>query len=756
MGEFDEVDEGSEKELGLVVDGIPRIGMEFESVDEAWKFWLNYGAKMGFCVRKHFKNCSKNGKITSRGFVCSNEGFYSKKSNYVEKRGGRAKCVRPETRTGCKVRMGVKLVKGSGKYMVYDFVGEHNHTLNGSVQSEGVPPQPEAAQVGETGTVAVTVPTPSYRLNKRKRDYLIRGEIGNLLKYFDDQTFENPSLFHTELSDGKEKISTVFWADAKMRIDYAQFGDVVTFDISCVKNKKLRPLAIFFGFNHFKDIVIFGAALLYNQSAENYKWLFETFLKTHNSKQPKTIFTDQDSALAEAVSETMPESVHGLSTWYLLQDATKHLSGYNKGTTDLVKIFRDCLYEHEDEKEFEDAFKQLKKKSKGDTWLEGTYKIKEKWAQCYMKNAYTLEMRSNQTVESFNRYLNREQLKADSDIVEFLKNFEKRVAKRRQKEIEAEFDLRRNLPRMKMKTRILLQASRVYTPKVFDIFQNEYEVYTAAYVKPPTEDQPINEHIIAITDLDKDESLHKCFRVLWDPAEQMISCSCKKFESCGILCGHGLKVLDVMNIQLLPEQYILRRWTRYARTSTGTGEIVSVENPNCESADRERMLCGKFIKIASKAADFEELFVMVDGVLDSIEKKIEDVIDNVTGPMAGTASISEGLEITPVPNLNIGSQEGRSIREKMMPVRHNIVSGSEIMPLPCFQEIEVPAPIPVPLPNPVAWMSHERIHEHHRDYPFHTGFRQVQVEKPSANMAQSPLSLRDGTNIHGFPNWLGH
>ncbi|KAF3335628.1 hypothetical protein FCM35_KLT20135 [Carex littledalei] len=74
--------------------------------------------------------------------------------------------------------------------------------------------------------------------------------------------------------------------------------------------------------------------------------------------------------------------------------------------------------------------------------------------------------------------------------------------------------------------------------------------------------------------------------------------------------------------------------------------------------------------------------------------------------------------------------------------------------------VEVPTPIPVPVPSPVTWMSHERIHEHHRDYAYHTGlntgFRQVQVEKPTASMAQSSLSLRDGTNIHGFPNWLGH
>ena len=43
-------------------------------------------------------------------------------------------------------------------------------------------------------------------------------------------------------------------------------------------NKEFRPLAVFLGFNHHQEVVIFGATLLYDETAESFKWLFESFL----------------------------------------------------------------------------------------------------------------------------------------------------------------------------------------------------------------------------------------------------------------------------------------------------------------------------------------------------------------------------------------------------------------------------------------------------------------------------------------------
>jgi len=39
------------------------------------------------------------------------------------------------------------------------------------------------------------------------------------------------------------------------------------------------------------------------------------------------------------------------------------------------------------------------------TWLNSIYQRKEKWATCYMKNAFTLGMKSTQLSESINSYI---------------------------------------------------------------------------------------------------------------------------------------------------------------------------------------------------------------------------------------------------------------------------------------------------------------------------------------------------------------
>jgi zinc finger SWIM domain-containing protein 3 len=108
--------------------------------------------------------------------------------------------------------------------------------------------------------------------------------------------------------DCEEQITNIFYADAKMCIDYAHFGDVVTFDTTFGTNKEHRPFSVFIGFNHFRETVIFGAALLFDETRASFKWLFEAFLAAHSGKQLRTIFTDQDMAIGKAVEEVFTEA----------------------------------------------------------------------------------------------------------------------------------------------------------------------------------------------------------------------------------------------------------------------------------------------------------------------------------------------------------------------------------------------------------------------------------------------------------------
>lgn len=143
------------------------------------------------------------------------------------------------------------------------------------------------------------------------------GEAYTLLHYFKSKQSENSSFFYEIQLDIDNLITNIFWADAKMVVDYAYFGDVVCFDSTYRTNKNLRPFAPFVGFNHHRESVLFGAALLYDETPESFKWLFKTFLKAICGKKPMTILTDQDPAMAKAISEVFPESYHRLCLWHL-------------------------------------------------------------------------------------------------------------------------------------------------------------------------------------------------------------------------------------------------------------------------------------------------------------------------------------------------------------------------------------------------------------------------------------------------------
>jgi zinc finger SWIM domain-containing protein 3 len=163
-------------------------------------------------------------------------------------------------------------------------------------------------------------------------------------------------------------------------------------------------------------------------------------------------------------------------------------------------------------------------------------------------------MRSTQLSESFNSDL-KKHLKSGLDIIRFLKHFERAVQGKRDKELDAEFEAWKKLPRIRMKTPMLLQTSKLYTPIIFEAFQAEYEISMAACARALDGD---NTYVVAVLRADGDLSSELERIVVGDPLEQTASCSCFQFKRTRVLCGHALKVLDVMNIKLLRNHYILK------------------------------------------------------------------------------------------------------------------------------------------------------------------------------------------------------
>ena len=157
--------------------------------------------------------------------------------------------------------------------------------------------------------------------------------------------------FATQL-DCEELITNIFWADARIIIDYSHFGDVITFDITYSTNRDAGPLGVFLGLNHHRETVVFGGVLLYDETIVSFVWLFETFLKAMSEKKPINIFTDQDVAMSAAIKVVMPKTYHALCNWHMWHNAEKHLGHLLKNESQFNVDFVACIYEYDGEDEF--------------------------------------------------------------------------------------------------------------------------------------------------------------------------------------------------------------------------------------------------------------------------------------------------------------------------------------------------------------------------------------------------------------------
>ncbi|KAF7844005.1 protein FAR1-RELATED SEQUENCE 5-like [Senna tora] len=502
---------------------------------------------MGFGVRKSYTNKSKkDGSIMTVRFVCNKEGLRGK-----DKRDHLTKNPRRETRTDCKVRMGLTHVDGI--FRIYDFIEDHNHVLQTPKTTHMLASQRKISKVqaleielaedsglqlrtsyelssrhagGKDNLGYTRLDQKNYLRTIRKRS-LMYGEAGWLLRYFKKQNLKNPSYYHDYQMDSEEQITNIFWADPKMLLDYSYFGDVVSLDTTYCINNAHRSLAIFSGFNHFRGVVIFGAALLYDETASSFKWLFKTFLEANLQKKPQTIFIDQDHAMAKALHEVMPEVCHGLCTWHFMQNGIKHLGNLMKNGSHFLKDFKTCMFGYDEEAQFEVA-----------------------WS-------------------------------------------------------------RRN------------------------------------------EIQPHFEYVINMLDQEGK------FRVLFDSLQKEVFCSCRRFEHFGILCCHALKVLEVNGVMTIPDQYILKRLTKDARS--GAIEDVNgnkvVEDPDSIGTMRHRQLWPKLVKLASDVSNSEQAFLLVNKVVDELCKQVSEIlletidvnneIDDPIAPISECLSQPTGIKKRP-------------------------------------------------------------------------------------------------------------
>ncbi|KAF7124065.1 hypothetical protein RHSIM_Rhsim12G0117700 [Rhododendron simsii] len=103
--------------------------------------------------------------------------------------------------------------------------------------------------------------------------------------------------------------------------------------------------------------------------------------------------------------------------------------------------------------------------------------------------------------------------------------------------------------------------SELYTIDIFHMFQDELFQNTAYKVIVTNEDD--DRVVYAVHRIKGSGS--KVREIVVDKSSNHVRCSCKMFECAEIPCRHILAYFSRMQIDDLPNEYILRRWTKSAK-----------------------------------------------------------------------------------------------------------------------------------------------------------------------------------------------
>ncbi|KAG6730868.1 hypothetical protein I3842_01G101000 [Carya illinoinensis] len=575
----------------------PFVGKEFDEVEDAQAFYK---------TTNHTRLSKEDRKLILVEYVCSREGFRRESWKQIER-----KISEPaETKIGCKATMCIK--KDCEKWTVCKFVREHNHELltprstsllrghKGvtrvqkklilTLNESGVPTRKIMSVLskesgGDFNIGCIGKDVENYLGNKRRKLFE-EGDAQRLYAYFLDRQCKEPGFVYSIQVDENGCMESCFWADARSRAAYQYFGDVVTFDATYLTNIYKMPFEPFSGVNHHHQTIMFGCALLVNETAESYIWLLRIWQEAMLGRAPSTIITDYDKAMAKAI---------------------EHLAHVYNKFSDFQKDFRHCIHETITTDEFEQEWSSILGKYSllDNDWLQNLYNRRDKWVPAYLRTTFCAGI---------------------TMVSDFVHQYEKALDARYFKEKEKDVQTKSTRAVMKTLWKIESDAASVYTRKSFMIFQDE--LFNSQWYMPTKVGKEGERRIYGVTPNGKEQPI---YHVTLESGDAKAICTYHMFEFVGILCRHILCVLGKKSkLDMLPHHYILERWTINAKSRAildipnSDGHVMTHDDPMM----RKSKLMMQFYDIAELGSQSPQKYNHLSLALDKVHNEllfIEDI-----------------------------------------------------------------------------------------------------------------------------------
>lgn len=556
----------------------PAVGMEFDSYDDAYNYYICYAKEVGFCVRVKNSWFKRNSREKYGAVLCcSSQGF--KRIKDVNR-------IRKETRTGCPAMIRMRLVD-SKRWRILEVTLEHNHLLGAKIHKSvkkmgiGTKTKLQTSSDAEVRTIklyrALVIDgggNGNSNSNLREiRDFsdhypnqlnLKKCDTQAIYNYLCRMQLTNPNFFYLMDFSDEGRVKNVFWADARSRAAAGYFGDVIFLDNTYLINKYEVPLVAFVGINHHGQSVLLGCGLVSGETTESYVWLLKAWITCMSGLSPQTIITDRCKVLQSAIAETFPNSHHRFGLSHVMRKVPEKLGGLRNYDT-IRKALTKAVYEALKPFDFEAAWGfMIQRFGVSDhDWLQSLYEDRTRWAPVYLKEIFFAGMAAVRPGETLNAFFDR-YVHKQTPLKEFLDKYELALQKKYKEEAFSDMESRNSSPVLKTRCAFEMQLSKVYTREIFKKFQLEVEeMYSCFSTTQLHIDGPIVIFLVKERVLGEGNRREiRDYEVLYNRAAAEVRCICSCFNFNGYLCRHALCVLNFNGVEEIPSKYILSRWKK--------------------------------------------------------------------------------------------------------------------------------------------------------------------------------------------------
>ncbi|XP_022685203.1 protein FAR1-RELATED SEQUENCE 3 [Setaria italica] len=322
--------------------------------------------------------------VIVRRFVCSLQGLPARKDPPLDL--SRKRRDRASSRAACPTMIQVNRLPGSAAsthWVVSRCVFDHTHRLGGDDDDDD-----DGSDSDASGSESADTPTkhssnksskvPSGRIANTDADSFqstALGPDGNvtqcLLEHFKKKQAENRSFCYAIQVDRSNYVTNFLWVDARARLLYKWFGDAVVLDVTCKRNLPAAPFVALTGLNHHRQVIVFGYAILTDESEETYVWLFETWLASMGGKKPVSLTINYNRDAEMAAMKVFDDVRQRLCQRDIFSRCKERLAAVYEAHPSFKQELKECVNELERNDEFESKWRFLLNKYNLTVWLTG-------------------------------------------------------------------------------------------------------------------------------------------------------------------------------------------------------------------------------------------------------------------------------------------------------------------------------------------------------------------------------------------------